>query len=148
MKNYTIFYLMNRFKRNTYAMKHIKSIFFILTASLSLMACKKSNFTFQPKVSNNTDNFTFQANNSTNLSSTYDYSWNNTGQTATVTVTSTITTGTANIFIYDANGSQVYTNDIQTNGTFTTGTGVSGIWKIHVNLSGADGNVSFTVQKK
>ncbi|MDE3213987.1 MAG: hypothetical protein KGM98_12190 [Bacteroidota bacterium] len=128
-------------------MKHLKSLVLIGITSLSLMACKKNNATYQPKVSNNTDNFTFQANNTTNLSSNYDYSWNNTGQTATITVTSTITTGTANISIYDANGSQVYTNDIQTNGTFTTSTGVSGIWKIHVTLSGADGNVSFTVQK-
>ena len=128
-------------------MKYLTSLMLIGLVSLSIVACKKGDSGYQPQVANNPDNFSFQANNSTNLSSTYDYTWTNSGQTAQIGVSSTITTGTANVSITDASGVQVYSNDVQTNGSFTTSMGTAGTWKIHVTLSGANGNVSFTVQK-
>lgn len=128
-------------------MKMFKPILLIGIAVISLTACKKSDTTFHPQVTNNPDNFTFQASNSTNLSSTYDYSWTNSGQAAQITVNSSVTTGTADVVIYDAANSQVYTGDIQTNGSFMTSTGTAGTWRIHVVLSGANGTVTFNVVK-
>jgi hypothetical protein len=117
-------------------------------AFATLLSCKKSSVDYRPTVANTPDNFSFQAANSTKLSSTYDYTWANSGQTAKISVTSSVTSGTANVAIYDAGGVQVYTGDVQTNGSFVTSTGMAGNWRIHVILSGADGTVSFTVIKQ
>lgn len=125
----------------------LKPLILICLISVSVLSRKKSSPAYQPQVTNNPDNFSFYANNSTTLSSTYDYSWANTGQTAQIMVTSTITSGTANVSIKDANGTEVYSNDIQTNGSFVTSPGVAGTWKIHVVLSGANGKVAFQVIK-
>ncbi len=102
---------------------------------------------FQPQVVNQTDNFQFFAAGLRSLSRTVDFSWQNTGTRASVTQSSSVTSGAATLRILDAAGAQVYSNDLSASGTFATRTGISGVWTIEVVLSDVSGTLNFHVQK-
>lgn len=103
---------------------------------------------FQPQINNAPDNFQFQATGVTNVTWTFNYTWSNSGTGASVNQSTTVTSGTATVTLYDANGAQVYTNDLSANGTFTTGTGVAGNWRIKVVFTNYSGPaVNFRAQK-
>lgn len=102
----------------------------------------------QPQIINNPDNFEFQATNLRNLTQTIQYTWQNTGTVANVNQATSITAGTATLRIRDSVGAQVFSNDLKANGTFVTGTGVTGNWTIEVALSGVTGTINFRVQKR
>ncbi len=103
---------------------------------------------FQPQVINQTDNFQLLATGLRNLSRTVQFAWVNTGTSATVTQSSTITGGSATLRIQDASGAQVYSNDLSATGIFVTRAGTSGTWTIELVLSNVSGTLSFRVQRK
>src|SRR5574339_201701 len=90
---------------------------------------------FQPQINNMQDNFQLQATGVNNVTSTLNYTWQNTGTSANVNQASQITAGSATLTILDASGQQVYTNSLTANGTFPTTTGMTGGWTIRVILS-------------
>jgi NCAIR mutase (PurE)-related protein len=114
--------------------------------------CKKSSNTslanFQPQISNTKDNFQLQATDVKQVSTTIDYNWSNTGTMASIDKSGVVTAGTANILIYDNNGTNVYASSLKATGSETTNAGVAGLWKIRLVLSGYDGTLNFRVQKK
>lgn len=57
------------------------------------------------------------------------------------------TAGTATLIIKDAASTQVYTKDLNANGTFVTTAGTSGAWTIRVELVNVSGTLNFRVQK-
>ena len=124
---------------------------FAAFAAAALGACGDSTgplAPFQPQINNAPDNFQFQATGVTNVTWTFNYTWSNSGTAASLNQATTVTSGTATVTIYDANGTQVYTNDLSANGTFPTSTGVTGNWTIRVVFTNYSGPaVNFSVQK-
>lgn len=102
---------------------------------------------FQPQINNVADNFSFQATGVTNASGTYDYSWSNSGDSATVNQATTITAGSATLTLLDANGTQVYSASLSGNGTFGVLKGVAGTWKVRLVLNNYSGTINFSAQK-
>jgi len=116
---------------------------------LTLGACGGQTLSpkFQPEITNVTDNFQFQATAMTNVSQTLTYTWQNTGTIANVNQASSVTGGSAQVLIRDAQATPVYTSNLANNGTFVTNAGTTGAWTIEVSLSGVNGAVNFRVQK-
>jgi Cu/Ag efflux pump CusA len=118
---------------------------------ISLTNCKKNTTTdlapFQPEIANIADNFQLQATNVVNATATLEYTWTTSGTKASIDKACTITSGTAYVTIYDANGTQVYTSDMKLAGSQLSIVGTTGNWKIKVVLSGVNGTLSLRVQK-
>ena len=130
-----------------------KIAFYAIFCLCFFTACKKSNpndslAAFQPEISNLTDNFQLQATNVKQLSTVIEYNWTNTGTMAAIDKSGVLTAGTANLTIFDKNGTNVYSSSLQTTGSATTSAGIAGLWKIRVNLSTYDGTLNFRAQKK
>jgi hypothetical protein len=102
---------------------------------------------FQPQINNAPDNFQFQATGLTNVTTTVQYTWSNTGTAATVNHSSTVTGGSATLTIRDANGTQVYSGALVASANPTTSTGIAGAWTIRVDLVNTSGTLNFRVQK-
>ena len=102
---------------------------------------------FQPQINNAPDNFQFQATGLTNVTTTVQYTWSNTGTAATVNHSSTVTGGSATLTIRDANGIQVYSGALVASANPTTSTGVTGNWTVRVDLLNTTGTLNFRVQK-
>ena len=121
-----------------------------LLVSLAGVGCKKSNNSlapFQPQVSNLPDNFQFQATGVQNVTTTEQYIWQNTGTSANVNQACAITGGSATLTIYDNSNVQVYSQSLTANGTFSTSTGITGNWRIVVQLNNCDVALNFRAQK-
>ena len=101
----------------------------------------------QPEISNVVDNFQYQVTDIRNYSHVDNYTWQNTGTTANVNQSTTITGGTATLVILDDDGVQVYSRSLGENGTFVTTAGASGSWTIRVTYAAASATVNFRVQK-
>jgi hypothetical protein len=102
---------------------------------------------FQPQISNVADNFQFQATGVTNVTWTFTYAWANSGDSATVNQSTTVTGGSATLTISDNNGTQLYSQALSANGTFGMTKGVRGSWTIKVVFTNYSGTVNFRVQK-
>lgn len=102
---------------------------------------------FQPQINNAPDNFQFQATGIQKVTTTLQYTWQNSGTSATVNQACAITAGTATLVILDASSTQVYSRDLSANGTFATTAGTAGAWTIRVILSNLSGTLNFRVQK-
>ena len=101
----------------------------------------------QPEIANLQDNFQFQASNLSGTTQTLTYVWANTGTSANVNQSGTVSSGTATLTIRTPSGEQVYNRDLAMTGTFTTGSGASGNWQIEVRLVNVTGTLNFRVQK-
>jgi len=102
---------------------------------------------FQPEITSVPDNFQLQATKVRGVSTTLNYSWQNTGTQATVHHSTTTTFGSARLVIRDAAGAQVYEHDLVPSLDDSTATGAAGSWTIQVVLSRYNGNLNFRVQK-
>jgi len=102
---------------------------------------------FQPQINNAPDNFQFQATGVTNVTWTQTYVWSNSGTAASINQSTTVTAGAATVTVFDANGTQVYSQSLSANGTFSTNAGVAGNWSIRVTLTNYDGTLNFRAQK-
>ena len=118
--------------------------------ALALAACSDNLIgpSNQPEIGNNADNFQFQASNLTRTSQTLTYSWTNTGTTANVDQSGSISAGDATLILRDGANVQVYSGDLKNTGTFMTSTGQSGTWRIEVRLNELSGTLNFRVQKR
>mgnify|MGYP001187601358 CR=1 FL=1 len=123
-----------------------------LAACLALSGCGSSNTPtapgIQPQIANLTDDFSYQVTSVANFTGTAPYTWQNTGISANINQSTTVSGGNMTLVITDANGTQVYSRSLADNGTFVTADGVAGTWTIRVTYSGASGTVNFRAQKK
>lgn len=120
---------------------------FLLLGILGCGSSNKSLAPFQPQINNVADNFQLQATGVQNVTSTLSYTWQNTGTSASVNQSCAISAGSASLVILDNNGTQVYSNNLSANGTFTTSAGVTGSWTIRVTLTNNSGDLNFRAQK-
>lgn len=99
------------------------------------------------QVNNAPDTFQFQASSMENYTKSMQYIWTNSGTTASVDQSCSVTDGTAMLSIRDANGTQVYSRNLGQNGSFPTAAGVAGTWTLTVSLSKTTGTLNFRAQK-
>jgi hypothetical protein len=102
---------------------------------------------FEPQINNIADNFEFQATGVTDVTWTFTYTWSNSGTAASINQSTTVAAGAAVVTVYDAVGTQVYSQSLSANGTFPTSVGVAGNWTIKVVFTTYDGTVNFRAQK-
>ena len=103
---------------------------------------------FQPQVVNTVDDFQFQATGVTGVTQTLNYSWRNTGQQANVNQSCSLTGGTATLVLNDSTGVQVYSRNLNDNGTFQTAVGSPSAWSMQIILTNVTGTLNFRSQKK
>jgi hypothetical protein len=101
----------------------------------------------QLEVTNATDNFQLQATALDNISQTLSYLWQNTGTSANVDQSGSVTAGSATLTILDQTGAQVYVSSLASTGSFQTSAGLAGTWTIRVEMDGMSGALNFRVQK-
>lgn len=101
----------------------------------------------EPEVVNETDTFQFQATTNGETTQSFQYTWQNTGTSANVDQSTVLSSGGAVVTITDADGTQVYSRDLNQDGSFPTGQGVAGSWTIRVVLTKAAGGLNFRAQK-
>ena len=99
------------------------------------------------EVSNTPDTFQWQVSALSAVTQTLTYTWVNGGTTANVNQSSSLSGGSADLRITDADGSEIYSKSLASNGTFQTGTGTAGSWTVTVTLSKANGTLNFRLQK-
>ena len=128
---------------------HAAAAVLLPTAVGLFAACSSSTSLapFQPQINNVADNFQFQATGVKNVSSTFTYTWSNSGDSATVNQATTVTGGSATLTISDNNGTQLYSQSLSANGTFGMTKGLHGSWTIRVVFTNYSGTVNFRVQK-
>ena len=102
---------------------------------------------FSPEISNTTDTFTFRANNAYVVTETLTYSWNNTGDHATIEHLTGRSGGTATLVIFDADGTQVYSDELKSSVTEATQLGNAGTWRVVVQFVEFSGSAYFKLQK-
>jgi len=103
---------------------------------------------FEPQVTNSTDSFQLQASNVTDVGTTLQYSWENTGTQASVDHSTTTVGGVAGLVIKDASGATVYEQGLTPSLNEDTSSGSTGTWTIRVVLNAYSGTLNFRVQKK
>jgi hypothetical protein len=101
----------------------------------------------QLEVTNATDDFQLQATALDNISQTLSYLWQNTGTSASVDQSGSVTAGSATLTILDQTGAQVYVASLASTGSFQTSAGLAGTWTIRVEMDGMSGALNFRVQK-
>lgn len=98
----------------------------------------------EPQITNTTDDFQYQI-NTTNFSTNGGYTWRNTGTSARVTNSSSISAGSGTLVVRDSGGRIVYSKNLNEGGT--TEAGPTGEWRIEVAPAGVTGTINFRVQK-
>ena len=102
----------------------------------------------EPEVLNNTDVFQLQVSAVQNYSGVLNYTWDNTGTMANVDQSCAVQPGQAVLSLLDADGTEVYSQDLATDGSFATDAGTIGDWHIRVTLSGMTGTLNFRAEKR
>ncbi|MGB7217839.1 MAG: hypothetical protein WBD07_03430 [Vicinamibacterales bacterium] len=102
---------------------------------------------FQPEITNATDNFQAQATGVTTTTTALTYFWQNTGTRATINHSTTTTAGVAHITLKDAAGTVVYDKDLVPSLNEPTATGTPGAWTIQLQLVSYSGTLNFRAQK-
>lgn len=124
----------------------------LVTALMMLSACGSDPTDplagFEPQVDNATDNFQLQATDVTDVGTTLQYTWENTGTQASVDHSTTTAGGDAGLVIRDAAGTTVYTAGLVPSLNEDTSSGSSGTWTILLTLTDYSGTLNFRVQKK
>jgi hypothetical protein len=121
-----------------------------LTAGAFVVAACGSDSTspgIQPEVVNAADNFQYQVSAIQDYTGTQTYTWQNSGTTATVNQSASVSAGATTLVLLDANGTQVYSRSLADNGTFSSSAGVAGTWKVKVTYNGMSGTVNFRADK-
>lgn len=103
---------------------------------------------FEPQINSTTDNFQLQATDVTDVSTTLQYAWENSGTQAVVNHSTTTAAGAARVTITDANGAEVYSHGLEPSLNEDTAVGVAGTWTITLETSDYSGTLNFRVQKK
>ena len=80
-------------------------------------------------------------------SGTQTYTWQNTGTTATVNQSASVSAGSATLVLLDADGTQVYSRSLAEDGTFSSAAGTAGSWTVRVSYNAVDATVNFRADK-
>ena len=126
----------------------------ILLGILVFPSCSKNSLDeFNPEISNTAGNFELQATDVSKVTDNLEYLWINPGAKnpnvkANIDHSSVIDKGTATIKIFDSEGTEVYSRDLNEDGSYTSSYGIPGTWTIKVELSKVSGDLNFRVEEE
>ena len=124
------------------------SLGFLLILLILCGGCNNNSLApFEPEIGNNQDSFQFQATHVSNVSTTYVFSWNNSGTRATINHSTTTTKGATLLAIKDATGTTVYSKALVPSLNEPTAVGVAGSWSISLTLTNFSGTLNFRAEK-
>ena len=84
----------------------------------------------------------------TNVSTTVNYTWANSGTRATINHSTTTQAGSTLLVIKDANGATVYSKALSPSlNEPTSPVGVAGSWSVQLTLTNYSGTLNFRAQK-
>ncbi len=121
-----------------------------LLAVLAVIGCgstDEDNNNLDPDIISKVDTFSFWAGELYTVTARLTYNWTNTSESALIDHSSARLGGTATLIILDADGNQVYQDNMKSGETDITGPGNPGAWSIIVALEDFTGTVSFRVKK-
>lgn len=131
------------------------TVMLILLGFLVFPSCSKNNLDeFNPEITNSAGNFQLQATGVNKVSENLEYLWTNPGTKvnpgvkANIDHSSVIDKGTATLKIFDSEGTEVYSRDLNEDGSFTSNYGIPGTWTIRVELSKVSGDLNFRVEEE
>lgn len=120
----------------------------VVAAVVGTAGCGSDSFSpFQPEIGNAADNFQFQATAVRNLTTVATYQWSNSGTRAKVNQSSAVTDGSAEVVLFDGNGTEVYRRLLNVNGDSTSAVGAAGTWRVTVTVSNLSGTLNFRAEK-
>lgn len=122
----------------------------VLAAAVGIAGCTNNSnpiAPFQPEVINNADAFQFQITHAKTVTTTLTYSWVNNGTRATINHSTSMTSGSASVTLFDAAAQQVYTSPLLASGTQQSAVGVAGTWTVRIVFSYFTGSANFRVEK-
>jgi hypothetical protein len=121
----------------------------MIAGVLALAACGDGATSpgIQPEIVNATDNFQYQVSAIEDYSGTQTYTWQNTGTTATINQSASVSAGSATLVLLDADGTQVYSRSLAEDGTFASAAGAAGNWTVRVSYSSVNATVNFRADK-
>lgn len=96
--------------------------------------------------SNTPDDLRFQLLAVSENSTTFNYDWTHSQDSASLSISPSPSSGTAILSIQDAAGSEIFNHSLLEAGNFTVTSNTSGNWTVRVILGGFTGNVSFHLQ--
>jgi hypothetical protein len=133
-------------------MIHKLSLIFSMILLIIIVGCSDnppatSFDNFQPEIVNNVDAFEFQITDATHVTTTVNYSWENTGAQASINHSSVIVQGVGSVTLLDADGTQVYTSSLLASSTDQSSAGTAGTWTVRVTFSNASGTMNFRCEK-
>ena len=131
-------------------MSRMMSMLVAMATAVAVTACGDNVIgpSNQPEIANAIDNFQFQASNLDEVSQVLTYTWPNTGTQANIDQSGAVSGGTATLVIRDASNAEVYSRNLRDTGSFVSGTGSTGNWRIEVRLNDVSGTLNFRVQKR
>lgn len=101
----------------------------------------------EPEVVNDPDAFAFQVSSVQRATGTWTYAWSNSGTLASVDQSCSIANGRGILTLLDADGVEVYSRDLSTDGSLMSDEGISGGWQIRVVFADMSGTINFRVEK-
>ena len=101
---------------------------------------------FEPEIVNVADSFSMQATGVKNVTTTVNYTWNNSATRATIDHSTTSDAGSAVLEIRDSAGTVVYSENLSPSLNEASSEGLAGDWTIQVKFTGYSGTLNFTVQ--
>jgi hypothetical protein len=122
----------------------------MLSASLTVFGCTDDPLgpSGQLQVEKAADTFFLEALNLEDGTQLLSYPWDNTGTQATVVIVDGILSGSAILTIEDDAGAVVLQDDIANDNDTDTAVGVSGSWRIEIDIQDVTGNFTVSIWKK
>ena len=118
-------------------------------AIVGLAACSSDPVSpgLEPQITNLVDDFAYQVSDVLDHSSTDNYTWQNTGTGASIDQSTSLTSGSATLMLFDGAGDLVYSQSLCEGGS-STSSGVAGAWTIRIVYSSTTSPaVNFRAQK-
>ena len=100
----------------------------------------------EPEVLNSTNTFQLQVSSVENYTGVVEYVWSNTGIEANINQSCNIQPNQALLRIIDADGTEVYSQDLSVDGSFASELGVSGDWRVRVEMTAMTGTLNFRAE--
>lgn len=132
-----------------------QTVLLMIIGLLVFPSCSKNSLDeFNPEITNSAGNFQLQATDVKKVTDNLEYLWINPGTKANPNVkanidhSSVIDSGTATLKIFDAEGIEVYSRDLNDDGSFTSSYGSPGTWTIKIELSKVSGTLNFRVEEE
>lgn len=128
-----------------FALRHLAVLALV---GVSVAGCEDDPLSpFDPEVNNATDSFQLQATGVSNLSTTLNYTWRNSGTVANVNHSTTTSGGSARLVVRSPSGTVLYDMALVPSLNEQTSSGPAGDWTVQVILANYSGTLNVRLER-